>query len=136
MGLERRRPSSPTMWVLLILLYLSSFPRTTPYAESVTEDGQSDQLPTFDPEATFEGDILVRPDGQMADPERRDAHIADPDRLWPSGIVEYKFYRTFPRKHKIKVKKAMRYISNRTSCVTFLPSTTSSLNYVTIAPGP
>ena len=27
----------------------------------------------------------------------RDAILADPDRLWPSGIVEFKFYRTFPR---------------------------------------
>ena len=66
---------------------------------------------TFDSEATFEGnnltfwpiglhffpkgDILVRPD--MAGPERKDAIIADPDRLWPNGMVEYKFYRTFPR---------------------------------------
>ena len=43
---------------------------------------------------------------------------------------------TFFRKHKMKVKKAMRYISNRTSCVTFLPATSSSPNFVTIAPGP
>ena len=39
------------------------------------------------------------------------------------------------RKHKKLVKKAMNYISNRTSCVTFVP-TTSFINYVTIISGP
>ena len=33
------------------------------------------------------------------------------------------------------MKKAMRYITNRTSCVTFVPATKHSPNFVTIAPG-
>ena len=39
------------------------------------------------------------------------------------------------RKHAIEMKKAMRYITNRTSCVTFVPATKHSPNFVTIAPG-
>ena len=39
------------------------------------------------------------------------------------------------RKHTIEMKKAMRYITNRTSCVTFVPATKDSPNFVTIAPG-
>jgi len=123
------------MWLFCLLFHLASLPPSTPYASIISEEDHREELPTFDPEATFEGDILVRSDSHGGE-EVRDAHLAQPDRLWPSGIVEYKFYRTFPRKHKIMVKKAMRYISNRTSCVTFLPGTSSSLNYVTIAPGP
>ena len=42
---------------------------------------------------------------------------------------------TFSREHKALVKKAMNYISNRTSCVTFELGSPSSLNFVTIAPG-
>ena len=39
------------------------------------------------------------------------------------------------RKHTIEMRKAMRYITNRTSCVTFVPATKHSPNFVTIAPG-
>ena len=42
---------------------------------------------------------------------------------------------TYCRDHQELVKKAMNYISNRTSCITFVPSTTTSPNFVTIAPG-
>ena len=58
--------------------------------------------------------------------------------LSQGALKSYNTFKRFSffRKHKIMVKKAMRYISNRTSCVTFLPGTSSSLNYVTIAPGP
>ena len=98
----------PTMWLFLILLYISSLPRANLYAESIVtevwvwevtkifmywkyahsvpsewvteknivlkrrrlqfsvsilknfccQDGQSDEFPTFDPEATFEGNNL------------------------------------------------------------------------------
>ena len=43
----------------------------------------------------IEGDILVR-DSSIpgGDQTVLDAHLADPSRLWPSGVVEYKFYDT------------------------------------------
>ena len=44
----------------------------------------------------FEGDILVG-SSDLSDPTKMNAAIANPDRLWPSGVVEYKFWRTFPR---------------------------------------
>ena len=44
----------------------------------------------------FEGDILVG-SSDLSDPAKLSAHLANPDRLWPSGVVEYKFWRTFPR---------------------------------------
>ena len=42
------------------------------------------------------GDILVSPEDQE-DPTFLNAPLADPNRLWPSGIVAYKFWRTFPQ---------------------------------------
>ena len=45
----------------------------------------------------FEGDILVGSSDILS------AHLADPDKLWPSGVVEYKFYKTFPRCVDIKI---------------------------------
>ena len=50
-------------------------------------------------------------------------------------LEHFLFYAAHPRNHQDLVKKAMNYISNRTSCVTFVPSTTTSPNFVTIAPG-
>ena len=40
-------------------------------------------------------DILVRAEDQ-GNSLFAHAHVADPNRLWPSGIVEYKFWKTFP----------------------------------------
>ena len=42
-------------------------------------------------ETTIEGDIVLR-DSALTDPRLLDAHLANPDRLWPSGVVEYRFY--------------------------------------------
>ena len=42
-------------------------------------------------ERTIEGDIVLR-DSALTDPRLLDAHLANPDRLWPSGVVEYRFY--------------------------------------------
>ena len=42
------------------------------------------------------GDILVRPEGR-GNSTKLNAHLADPKMLWPSGVVEYKFYHSFPR---------------------------------------
>ena len=44
----------------------------------------------------FKGDILVRADNE-GDPAFEQAHLADPNRLWPSGTVEYRFWKTFPQ---------------------------------------
>merc|ERR1712004_706634 len=68
------------------------------------------------------GDILVR-NAEGCGQSCGDTPLANPDLLWPSGIVEFRFYKTFPKKHAIEMKKAMRYITNRTSCVTFEPAT-------------
>ena len=44
------------------------------------------------------GDILVRGrDGGTLSNTTRHSVLADPSRLWPEGVVEYRFYRTFPR---------------------------------------
>ena len=66
------------------------------------------------------------------DPLVSNARLADPDLLWPLGIVEYKFYRTFPPKHQTSVREAMDHITSRTPCVTFVPANHDSINYVTI----
>ena len=50
----------------------------------------------------YEGDILVG-SSDIRDPNILSAHLADPDKLWPSGVVEYKFYKTFPRCVDIKI---------------------------------
>ena len=58
-----------------------------------------------------------------------DAHLANPDRLWPSGVVEYKFYNTFPNASKEIVLRAMEYITSKASCITFMKATEPSENY-------
>ena len=42
-------------------------------------------------ETTIEGDIVIR-DSELTDPMLLDAHLANPNRLWPSGVVEYRYY--------------------------------------------
>ena len=98
------------------------------FAKLFQDEEELDQLPTI--EETFEGDIVLR--NLTDDPSLADAHLADPDMLWPLGIVEYKFYRTFPPRHQTSVKEAMDYITSRTPCITFLPADHDSINYVTI----
>ena len=41
------------------------------------------------------GDILVRSDDE-GNSTFANALLADPDKLWPRGMVAYKFWRTFP----------------------------------------
>ena len=41
-------------------------------------------------DTTIEGDIVIR-DSELTDPMLLDAHLANPDRLWPSGVVEYRY---------------------------------------------
>jgi len=63
------------------------------------------------------------------------AHLADPDRLWSNGVVEYKFYRTFSLNLRTLVREAMDYITSVSPCITFVPANSSSVNYVLITPG-
>jgi len=48
------------------------------------------QLVTSSGNTTIEGDIVLR-DSELTDPMLLDAHLANPDRLWPSGVVEYRY---------------------------------------------
>ena len=58
------------------------------------QEGETDELPTFG--VTFEGGTVVRV-GENSDPAVEDSPLADPEMLWPRGVVEYKFHQTFPR---------------------------------------
>ena len=91
------------------------------------QEEEVDQLPTV--EEIFEGDMVVR---NLTDPLVSNARLANPDLMWPLGMVEYKFYRTFPPKHQTMVREAMDYITERTPCVTFVLAKPDSINYVTI----
>ena len=53
------------------------------------------QLPV-ETQERYEGDILLG-SSDLTNPDTMNAHLANPDILWPSGVVEYQFYRTFPR---------------------------------------
>ena len=74
---------------------------------------------------------MVRNPGQDA----LDAYLADPDRLWPSGLVEYKFYKSFPASSQRTVKRAMAYITTRVPCITFEEATSSTVDYVLFRDG-
>ena len=78
---------------------------------------------------------MVRDSSLGGDPTALDAHLADPDRLWPSGVVEYKFYDTFPDTSKQIVLRAMEYITSKVSCITFREATELADNYVLIQDG-
>ena len=56
------------------------------------------QLPV-ETQERYEGDILVSSsDLTNLDPLiDHESVLANRDKLWPSGVVEYKFWRTFPR---------------------------------------
>ena len=83
---------------------------------------------------TVEGDIVVR-NGNPGDPTTLDAHLADPNRLWPSGVIEYTFYDTFPPANKEIVLRGMSYISSKATCITFREATKSTIDYVLIRDG-
>merc|ERR1719151_264130 len=72
----------------------------------------------------IEDEIVVRHSGSTTGSDRaQDAPLANPDRLWPSGVVEYKFYHTFPVENRRIVQESMTYISTKVSvsgdCITF-----------------
>ena len=80
---------------------------------------------------TLQGDIIVR-DSSLGNPAELDAPFADPDRLWPQGVVEYRFYRTFPNAKRAIVRQAMDYITSKVPCITFEPAIESTRDYVLI----
>ena len=93
------------------------------------------------------GDILVRPEDQ-GNSTLLNAPLADPNRLWPSGMVAYKFWRTFPPGNlpftfptifltdlRALTRKAMDYLTDMYPCITFVPAVPKSPNFVTIYPG-
>ena len=108
--------TSFTMFIVFTLLMLPSPLRAAPNSLSIIQvcheihflsttdvsldfqilyqEDETDELPTFD--MTFEGDI-VRRSSNASDPSRANAHLANPKMLWPRGVIEYKFYWTFPR---------------------------------------
>ena len=59
-------------------------------------------LVTSSGETTIEGDIVLR-DSELTDPMLLDAHLANPDRLWPSGVVEYRYHHLIevPYEHQV-----------------------------------
>jgi len=65
----------------------------------------------------------------------RGGHLADPDRLWPSGVVEYKFHHTFPSDDRRMVLDSMGYITASVPCVSFRPASSSIRDYVMIMIG-
>ena len=69
------------------------------------------------------------------DPSFSHGHLANPNRLWPSGMVEYKWYQTFEKDLRRKVMEAMAYITRKSPCVTFVPALPESENYVMIGSG-
>ena len=77
---------------------------------------------------------MVR-DSSLVDLTALDAHIANPDRLWPSGVVEFKFFDTFPNSSRQIVLRAMAYITSKVPCITFREATELANNYVLIQDG-
>ena len=83
----------------------------------------------------MEGDIIIRSPNHGNPTSSLDAPLADPNRLWPRGMVEYRFYSTFPLENRRKVVQAMDYITSKVSCITFHPKTESAVDFVTIYDG-
>jgi len=114
-----------------ILLLMASPLRAAPSSLGPLQEDETDELPTFD--MTLEGDIMTR---NASDPSFANAHLANPEMLWPGGVIEYAFYRTFPSEHRTAMKQAMSLITSRSPCVTFVPATEETINFVVITTGP
>ena len=88
-----------------------------------------------DQKSTLEGDIIVRHPNVGNLTSSLDAPLADPNRLWPRGMVEYRFYGTFPMQNRRKVLQSMEYITSKVPCITFHPKNESAIDFVTIYDG-
>ena len=93
------------------------------------------QLPV-ETQERYEGDILVG-SSDLTNPDTLSAHLANPDMMWPSGVVEYKFYHTFPQQNRAMVLEAMTYISTKVAedCIIFQEATGKTQDYVLIRDG-
>ena len=93
------------------------------------------QLPV-ETQERYEGDILVG-SSDLTNPDTLSAHLANPDMMWPSGVVEYKFYHTFPQQNRAMVLEAMTYISTKVAedCIIFQEATGRTQDYVLIRDG-
>ena len=80
---------------------------------------------------------MVRHSGSPGSDTAQAAPLANPDRLWPSGVVEYKFYHTFPQQNRAIVLEAMTYISTKVAedCIIFQEATGKTQDYVLIRDG-
>ena len=59
------------------------------------------------------------------------AHLADPDRLWPNGLIDFKFHKNFPASSRRTVKRTMAYLTGKfPGCITFEEATSSTVDYV------
>ena len=63
--------------------------------KEIFQERKGRQLPV-ETQERYEGDILLG-SSDLTNPDAMNAHLANPDILWPSGVVEYKFWKTFPR---------------------------------------
>ena len=84
---------------------------------------------------TIEGNIIVCETTLVGDQTALDAHLADPNQIWPSGVVEYKFFDNFPPASKEIVLRAMEYITSKVSRISFREATELVDNYVLIQDG-
>ena len=83
---------------------------------------------------TIEGDIGDQ-SSHPADPTLANAHIANPNRLWPNGLVEYEFHSNFPDEHRKIMGEVMRYFEEKVPCINFKERTKTTIDYVLIYPG-
>ena len=83
---------------------------------------------------SIEGDIVTS-NRNPADPTRSNAPIANPDLLWPSGVVEYQFHSNFPREHRKIMLEVMQYFEEKVPCLNFTEKTDTTIDYVLIYPG-
>ena len=84
---------------------------------------------------TIEGDIVDQ-SSHPADPTLANAHIANPNRLWPNGLVEYEFHPSFPRGHREIMGEVMQYFEEKVHhCIKFKEKTETTIDYVLIYPG-
>merc|ERR1719370_1483783 len=124
------------MFCWLVFLTLSPQQQSSISADVIRQLKQSQEVREgrqTASETILEGDIVVR--NTIQDSSAQDAYLADPDRLWPSGLVEYKFYKSFPASSRRTVKRAMAYITTRVPCITFEEATSSTVDYVLFRDG-
>ena len=92
------------------------------------------QLVVVNGAPSIEGDI-VSPSRGSSDLTTSNAHIANPDRLWPGGKVPYQFDPDFYPEHIGTMLEVMRYFEEKVPCLNFTEKTETTIDYVLIYPG-